>query len=49
MLLFLACRLGRTSVARTIYYRLPPDFPDEESYAMIPIWIEQAESAREED
>jgi hypothetical protein len=41
-MLFLATRLGRAKDAWTIYHRLPSGFPDEDSYAMIPLWIEQA-------
>ena len=48
-LLFLATRLGKPAEARSIYHRLPPDFPDEDSYAMIPMWIEQAERTQGED
>lgn len=42
-LLFLATRLGRVQDARRLYDRLPANFPDEDSYAMIPIWIDQAQ------
>lgn len=48
-LLFLATRLGRPKEAQMIYHRLPLGFPDEESYAMIPIWIEQAKHAQADD
>ena len=42
VMLFLATRLGLAKDASTIYSRLPADYPDEDSYAMIPLWIEQA-------
>jgi hypothetical protein len=45
-LLFLAAQLGMPAEARAIYHKLPPNFPDEEKYAMIPFWIDQAESSR---
>jgi hypothetical protein len=48
-LLFLATRLGRARDARTIYHKLPENFPDEDSYAMIPFWIDQAEKTPTED
>ena len=48
-LLFLATRLGRARDARTIYHRLPENFPDEESYAMMRLWIDQAEREQAED
>lgn len=48
-LLFLATRLGRARDARTIYHRLPENFPDEESYAMMRLWIDQAERDQAED
>lgn len=48
-LLFLATRLGRARDARTIYHRLPENFPDEESYAMMRYWIDQAEREQRED
>ncbi len=42
VLLFLATRLGKTAEAQAIYQRLPEGFPDDDSYAMIPMWIEQS-------
>jgi len=42
-LLFLATQLGMANEARMIYHKLPVDFPDEDRYAMIPMWIDQAE------
>src|SRR5439155_16596526 len=47
-LLFLAAHLGMPREARAIYHTLPPNFPDEDKYAMIPFWIDQAESSRRE-
>jgi hypothetical protein len=48
-MLFLATRLGRARDATTIFHRLPQDFPNEDSYAVIPLWIEQAEHMETEE
>jgi len=47
-MLFLAIRLGRAKDARIIYQRLPENFPDEDSYAMIQYWINEAEQMLED-